>query len=225
MIFLAVTMGFIAESLRENIADNKKEKEYINSFVKNVMDDTATMRSAINENEMKIAKLKHLMTFSFKNLSDPLIQKHFFENSNCLGYYSLFKSNDATMLQLTNSGGLRFIKKGHVADSIAKYDNEVKIIYSAETFCATTTYDAIRTAREVFDYSVLHDSSFRKSDSLYIQRNLLITNNPEKIKHLFNMVDLEIGATENYVQNIQRRYPFAVNLIKYLQKRYDLKNV
>jgi hypothetical protein len=31
-------------------------------------------------------------------------------------------SNDATMMQLKNSGGLRFIKKGHVADSVAKND-------------------------------------------------------------------------------------------------------
>jgi hypothetical protein len=29
MIFLAVTMGFFAESIRERITDNAKEKEYI----------------------------------------------------------------------------------------------------------------------------------------------------------------------------------------------------
>ena len=36
MIFLAVTMGFFAESLRENISNKDKEKEYINSFVQNL---------------------------------------------------------------------------------------------------------------------------------------------------------------------------------------------
>ena len=29
MIFLAVSMGFIAENIREKIVDNEKEKEYI----------------------------------------------------------------------------------------------------------------------------------------------------------------------------------------------------
>ncbi len=34
MIFLAVTLGFFAESLREHVSDNSKEKEYITSFKK-----------------------------------------------------------------------------------------------------------------------------------------------------------------------------------------------
>jgi hypothetical protein len=29
MIFLAVTLGFIAENVRENLSDSSKEKEYI----------------------------------------------------------------------------------------------------------------------------------------------------------------------------------------------------
>src|SRR5450755_3242260 len=41
MIFLAVTMGFIAENLREHITNRSKEKEYIRAFIRNVQDDTA----------------------------------------------------------------------------------------------------------------------------------------------------------------------------------------
>jgi hypothetical protein len=32
MIFLAVTMGFFAESFRENIVNKEREKKYIESF-------------------------------------------------------------------------------------------------------------------------------------------------------------------------------------------------
>jgi hypothetical protein len=35
MIFLAVTMGFFAESLRKHVNENSKENEYINSFSNN----------------------------------------------------------------------------------------------------------------------------------------------------------------------------------------------
>jgi hypothetical protein len=34
MIFLAVMLGFFAESLREHISDKSKEREYISSFKK-----------------------------------------------------------------------------------------------------------------------------------------------------------------------------------------------
>src|SRR5579862_97276 len=132
MIFLAVTMGFFAESLRENIADKDKEKEYITSLVQNLKDDTASLVNVLAENKMKIEKMQDVMSFSLKNLSDRAIRKHFFKSCNFIGYYSVFKSNDATMMQLKNSGGLRLIKRKNVADSISFYDNMVKIIRSEE---------------------------------------------------------------------------------------------
>jgi hypothetical protein len=40
MIFLAVTMGFFAESIRERLADDSKEKQYINSMIADLKGDT-----------------------------------------------------------------------------------------------------------------------------------------------------------------------------------------
>src|SRR5579871_2148829 len=213
MIFLAVTMGFFAESLRENITDREKEKEYIESFVQNLKDDTTAMTNVLSENKMKIEKLQGLMSFSFKNLNDPIIRKRFYRSCNFIGYYSVFKSNDATMLQLKNSGGLRLIKRKNIADSISFYDNAVKIIYAAEVFYSNTTDYAIKADREVLDYSTTYDSSYFKNDSLTDKPLPFISNDSQKIKMLFNMVDFEIGATENYVKNIERRLPFAIRLI------------
>lgn len=39
MIFLAVTLGFFAEGLRENISDHSKEKEYIVSIIQDMKKD------------------------------------------------------------------------------------------------------------------------------------------------------------------------------------------
>lgn len=39
MIFLAVTLGFFAESYRENLNDNAKEREYIRSLVADLKSD------------------------------------------------------------------------------------------------------------------------------------------------------------------------------------------
>src|SRR4051812_47853018 len=61
MIFLAVTLGFFAEGLRENISDNKKEKEYIKSFIQNLQDDTSKIRIVINDNQQKFKRLTTLM--------------------------------------------------------------------------------------------------------------------------------------------------------------------
>jgi len=36
MVFLAVTLGFIAENIRENVSDHRKEMELIRSLVKDL---------------------------------------------------------------------------------------------------------------------------------------------------------------------------------------------
>jgi hypothetical protein len=111
------------------------------------------------------------------------------------------------MLQLKNSGGLRLIRRKNVADSISFYDNAVKIIYAAEVFYSNTTDYGIKADREVLDYSTSYNTCYFKNDSLTDKPLPFISNDPQKLKMLFNMVDFEIGATENYIRNIKRRQP------------------
>ncbi len=68
MIFLAVTMGFIAESLRENINTKDKEKNYIVSFENNLEKDKADLDSTIVDNQKKIKGLDSLLSLSDKDI-------------------------------------------------------------------------------------------------------------------------------------------------------------
>src|SRR4051812_47374154 len=47
MIFVAVTMGFFAESLREHIARNEKERQVIESLMSGIKKDTAKLGDLI----------------------------------------------------------------------------------------------------------------------------------------------------------------------------------
>src|SRR3978361_239314 len=126
MIFLAVSLGFVAESLRESLGDREKEKQYIESLIVNAAQDTANLKSAILENEEKLRGLDSVVDLSLKDPSTPGYRESLYMCSrNSVDFYSIFSSNDATMMQLKNSGGLRLIRRAHVADSIAKYDFEM----------------------------------------------------------------------------------------------------
>src|SRR5690349_18256370 len=48
MIFLAVTLGFFAEGLRENIADKRKEKQIITALVNDMSEDTSKLNNIIH---------------------------------------------------------------------------------------------------------------------------------------------------------------------------------
>src|ERR1700741_1160662 len=47
MIFLAVTMGFFAESIREHMSDHTKEREFMRNMVQDLKADTASLNSEV----------------------------------------------------------------------------------------------------------------------------------------------------------------------------------
>jgi hypothetical protein len=49
MIFLAVTLGFFAENIREHLSDSAKEKEYIESLVQDLKLDQQILSQNIVE--------------------------------------------------------------------------------------------------------------------------------------------------------------------------------
>src|ERR1700752_4795918 len=74
MIFLAVTMGFFAESLRENISAKEKEKEYIASFENNLQKDKAELDYIIQDNKKKVKGLDTLLSLFDKDMSNPIVR-------------------------------------------------------------------------------------------------------------------------------------------------------
>jgi hypothetical protein len=223
MIFLAVTLGFFAESLRENISDSNKEHEYMQSLLNDLRTDSLKMEYVIGDNHRKSNKLDSLMRLSVQDLSDGHNRLLLYKYAGYSGFYSIFKSNDATMLQLKNSGGLRVIKKDHVADSIARYDYEVKIIYAAEDLYNTATNAAITAAHQTLDYSFKYDTSYYSNDDFTGKPLPLLTDDIKKQKLFFNEIDFEKGAVDNYIRNIEIRLPFLQSLISFLKKEYHLE--
>ncbi|HEY4964773.1 MAG TPA: hypothetical protein VII28_00160 [Puia sp.] len=125
MLFLAVFLGFLAENLRERIVEHNIEKEYIHSLVEDLKSDTLQSNEVLKLLNNRIAGVDSVITA----LSSPGI----IENSN--NAYRLwskniglpdFISNDRTIQQLKNSGGLRLIRNKAVSDRIMEYDHLIR---------------------------------------------------------------------------------------------------
>lgn len=223
MIFVAVTLGFFAESLRENLSDKEKEKEYVISLVKNLEEDTSNLKNTIADNRWKIKGLDSLVSLSVKDVSDPGTRRLLYNYSGrYVSFYSAFGSNDATMMQLKNAGGLRFIRRDHVADSIAKYDQEMGSIYKAEGPYSKAINDAMESMEELLVYSIYNDSVYYQHGTFTSKELPLLTDNKEKIIIFFNKIAHVRGWTKNYLTNMEERLPYAIRLIAFLKKEYGL---
>jgi hypothetical protein len=129
------------------------------------------------------------------------------------------------MMQLKNSDGFRYIRRDHVADSIANYDNAVKYVYSSEDLYIKASQEAVGALDEVIDFTTGQDSTFMKSGGRWNPGVMppLLSTDPQKIHLMYNKIDLDWGWTHNYIQNMRERLPTAVRLIAFLQEKYGLE--
>jgi hypothetical protein len=155
MIFLAVTMGFFAESYREHINDRAKETDYMISLARDLQNDIT---------EAKITKKIKLTGISF---IDSALQS--FDNGDykrktadlyywarMLGLRDYFEPNDGTIQQLNNAGGLRLIHNRHVLDSIQKYINQTKDLLTLQGLEETQLVTYKESFSVVFDAQAMN---------------------------------------------------------------------
>jgi hypothetical protein len=223
MIFVAVMLGFFAEGLRENMSDAAKETEYINSLINNLKEDTASLHATILDNQRKIKGLDSLILLSFKNTSEQVNRQNLYRySSKYVSFYSVFISDDATMMQLKNSGGLRYIRRDHIADSIAQYDLQVRNVYAAEVPYLKANSNAVDMVQELMISTWFEDTAYYKNNSFTGKQLPLVDDDPKKLRIFFNKISYEKGWTQNYIQNLSYTLPKTVRLLELLKKEYNL---
>src|SRR5580704_15831047 len=68
MIFLAVTLGFFAETIRENIAEGHRENDYIVGLINNVQTDVSELKGLIDRNDAELRGIDSLLAIPKENL-------------------------------------------------------------------------------------------------------------------------------------------------------------
>jgi hypothetical protein len=125
MLFLAVFCGFLAENQREHFIENRREKQYIKSFIEDLKSDTSNYNRQIRFRTISQKRADSLIIL----LLSPERNKHVDSIYVCVervGRGTLFLYSDRTIQQLKNSGGMRLIRNQVASDQIMKYDQLVR---------------------------------------------------------------------------------------------------
>ena len=241
MIFLAVTMGFIAENIRESISDRSKEKEYVASIKKDLAQDTTALNIWIPA------------LFRRVNDFDTLISLLQVQGTNPFGadlyYYArlstrsrIFSANNNTITELKNSGNFRLITNKKIIDELINFqkvidsyinlsvvDNkESEMLYPllGSLFDANIFDKMIKTDAKGSAYSV--DSV---TASLTIENLLKPPGNPQLRNHNENDINQLIfylhERKSSFVGEIRLllfQKQTAAELIQSINKEYHLKD-
>lgn len=230
MIFFAVTVSFLAESLREHLGDNKREKEYIHSFLSDLKKDTTN-----------IGLITKLL---FKNVrgQDSLIEllQHYQDsdsiNRKCYFYYITATCNvpqmdfsERTISQLLNTGNIRLITVKGIPDSIMDFNQLIKGVslqgqYYNEQFKKTFDYST-----NLFDFTLARSPlqenfQFKQLNNFQTTSFKLVTTDEVTRKKYMNHLVMLQTIIGTYIYDLKFVKDYEKKLIQLLKNKYAIND-
>ena len=225
MIFLAVTLGFFAENIREHQVAKHREMQYILSLVQDLKGDIAAFNENANFWEKRINGIDSMMYYI-----KPPYKK---ENTEKAYYWAIetfdftdFKYHDGTIEQLRNTGDFRLIQKRNVIDSLVAYDGMIRNSYINVEISTRNQYLLLRHMQAgLFNSFYLKNDSTEFENSLNSETkgSLIIQDKPDDIFKYYNELYnyKRLGLVLIYLDNYLR--DMAVKFSKLIHQEYGLE--
>lgn len=122
MLFLAVSLGFLAENIREQYIEKERAHELLESFLHDVSENVILLDSLISNDSKMIIKNDSSILYLMENNQVDL--DSFFKFLPVSSYRYI--SNNETYDQMKSSGSLRYIKDTTLLRKIIAYNNASK---------------------------------------------------------------------------------------------------
>lgn len=225
MIFLAVTMGFIAENVREILSNRENEKVYLKSLVQDLKDDIHTINYQNNNFDKRVVLMDSLIEL----LDETTITN----STGSLYYYArlatkgdMFSGNTRTFDQMKNTGGFRLIKNNEVAETIMSYYSIIQQIKQLELTGEEGELNEYRKiAVQIFNADIFNQINSTSMNLVTRPSNNppLRTNDPKLLGDLAGWVhyikNTRIGIYQ-YKKDLREK---GEMLIQQIEKKYDLE--
>ena len=215
MIFLAVTLGFFAENIREHFDEQKTTQKYLESLKMELIHNKIVFKSADSLYTTRLPVEDSIVRrfIQKKENEDLQITAHLINTSR--GQYTPAIEISA-YTQLINSGGLKYLDK-RLRDSLSKYENLIEAYKTYNTIVNNymlMAFPGITSVEDLSDlinqdpkhtftmlpYPELTDKERREIINYYTFHSIRTYGDRENIKnlintqdHLINMVKKEIN--------------------------------
>ena len=233
MIFIAVSMGFIAENIREGLVHREKEKQQIESFVNALHSDSTQLEFAIKMNDTIIKSQNNFATLrKITKIDNDYIKKFYDYSAIGLTVDVYFKPNEAALQEMKASGIIGALKHRYIADSIFKYQQNTSIIQAQEADCYFLFKEAVLLLNKNVDFNDYTDTtrvSFMLGDQnvFFIHFNntkdLSVPNDKQTLKNLFSSAGCLAVSNLAYVTLLKDQLEYNKHLTALLKKEYHLE--
>lgn len=216
MIFLAVTLGFFAESLRETISEHQHAQKFANTMVADLASDTAELHDYITYYTQAAGGVDTLMKLLGEADPKDIPSGELYFYGLLGGAHRIFIPNDATLVQMKSSGSLRFFAKSDIDQKVAIYDQLCRSLESTDQ-SEEGLYTEVRKARAkifAFKYNDSANNIFQANLISYDRQRLdsFMRSNPPLLT--FDKVQFNEYIELVRSRFIRRKVAKAITLLK-----------
>jgi hypothetical protein len=227
MIFLAVSLGFIAENLREVISDRNKEREYIESLIQDLRTDTAVAAKTIKADVTQMFELDTLemLLSPDVNKNDSAVFICYRQQLSLLNENTMFFSN-RTITQLFSSGNMRLLRNQATSDQITDYYSKVKDGDAQKAYYEDYFHKCLQIYQEIYEFDSYRSKMNSKGEVISPEfmygKIHIATTNAEDLKKYKGTIEFFKRIIGGYRSDIERLSSQAGSLIKFLENEYQL---
>jgi hypothetical protein len=224
MIFLAVTLGFFAENLREYFKDKTQIKSDMQSMIADLQSDVSMYNYSIATNKLSDRRIDTLI--SILKLDRSNTTRIYFLARYITANNSIYTPNTKTFDQMKSSNALKLIEAREIANRISDYYQSLQFFNSQSNLQRQKLTDVHLVNSELFD-GYIFQQMFSN-----VEKNLAVNitqpaNNPPLLSVDFNAINKVMIAyhylystTEINTKAAEETRQHALWLIKLLKNEY-----
>jgi hypothetical protein len=222
MLFLAVFCGFLAEYQLEHKIERDREKQYIQSLMKDLKTDVVNIEAVQKQNLVVKQTGDSLFTLlSLSDYSNSTNSIYYFGRSfNSIVYFNMA---DGTLRQLNNAGGLRLIKQKDVVDSLQAYQYLYSEVIKAQEIKEIQLQSYRDVMCKLFDVRVLETMVNGVTITRPSGNPVLFSQNKELINELLMKAHFVKRNNAQLMEMLEGMKRKALNLRETINKEYHLK--
>lgn len=226
MLFLAVFCGFLAEYQLEHIIEKQRAKDYTKSIHRDLSADTTIFNNTIERLTICTKKIDTLVEL-LGNAEESQKRTAFAYHLSVYAFiYPDASPNETTLLQLINSGSLRYIKNSKLVDSLKHYFNNIQLLKDFYNAANDINRDFRKNQLQFIDINPLLEymqmggifsrSILNLTDTAFFNNRQLLTNTPLQLKNYANWCVLKKFYLINTIYRFKELKLNATNLLKLL---------
>ena len=220
MIFLAVTLGFFAENIREHFSNNEMANQLSRQVVQELKMDTAYLNSIIESQASQNTAADSLFSM-LQNPIDKIDAIALERLTDSCFYITAFTPSSGAINSIKNKIDLKQFSSTRISDYINDYEADKNWIKSIEA----TQVQQISQIIQKFMQQHFSANDFYKIRILHVK--------PGGVLRKISADDLEdfragIVTIEDFNHLLGKAYKYsresAINFMQYVQKEYNIKD-